>query len=254
MKLKSTLLALAAMTGTSQAATITPVLKVNFSGTISGNTYTLGVGELDTTSSFVGNGNPTVSGGKADLAGSVASDPNAQGFEINPGSIVGSNWVAESRVSFDSFGGGQRTVISVQGDTAFRINNGGTLLEANYWDGSTSGTQTTALPTMGTEVHLALVWDAAATSLTAYVNGTALPTINNNAYKVPDATNLSFGYFGRDTLVGRGIDGKLDGVAFSTFTGTFDKNSDFQLAVPEPSSVALLGLGGLLGLLRRRRA
>lgn len=247
MKMKYTLMALAAMTGTGLAATVTPVLNINFSGSIAGNTYTLGAGEVDTTGTFTGFGNPVVSLGEADLAGGGTH----QGFEIDPGPLVAQNWIAEAYVTFDTIGGGQLTVLSVQGDTALRINNAGTQLEANYWDGATSGTASAALPATGTEVHVALVWDAAATSLTGYVDGVSMGVIDNNAYAVPDQSNLSFGYFGRAGFDDRGIDGQLNAIAFSTYTGTFT-TADFQ-AVPEPSSAALLGLGGLALLLRRRK-
>jgi hypothetical protein len=246
------LLAILSIAGTSYASTVlTQQLLINFDGSIVGDTYTLGAGEVDTTGTFAGSSSPTISGGFADLTGGT------DGFQINAtslGTLTTQNWVAETLVSFDSFGGGQLTVMDVQGDTSFRINNAGTLLEANYWDGGTGGSVTAALPSTGTEVHLAYVWDAAATSLTAYVDGISIGTIDNNAFATPDTNNISFGYFGRSGFEGRGIDGQLNGVAFSTFTGTFDEVSDFQL-VPEPSTYALLfGLCGLAYVMVRRRS
>ncbi len=246
----STLFALVALTGLGQAATVTPQLLVNFDGSIAGNAYTLGAGEIDTTGTFGGFGSPTVASGEADLAGGGTH----QGFDFDPtsiGTLTTLNWVAEALVNFDAFGGGQLTVIDVQGDTDIRINNAGTAFEAGYWDGSTYGSQTTSLSATGTTVHLAIVWDAAASSLTGYLDGVSFATVDNNAFAVPDANNVSFGYFGRSTFDDRGIDGQLDAVAFSTFTGSFDAATDFQ--VPEPSAIALLGLGGMGLFLRRRR-
>ncbi|MCH7227380.1 hypothetical protein [Haloferula sp. A504] len=242
-----TLLALGALTGLGTAATVTQQVLVNFDGIIAGNAYTLGAGEIDTTGTFGGRGNPAVTSGEADLTGGF------QGFYFDSsslGALTTQNWIAETRVSFDAFGTGQLTVIDVQGDTDFRINNAGTALEAVYWDGSTAGSQTASLPSTGTTIHMALVWDATATSLTGYIDGTSIGTVDNGAFATPDG-NVSFGYLGRAGFEGRGINGQLDGVAFSTFTGTFDASTDFQI-IPEPSSIALFIPCGMI-LLRRRR-
>jgi hypothetical protein len=235
------------------AASVTRQVFVLFDGSISGNTYTLGTGEVDTTGTFTGVGNPVVSGGEADLTLN-GGELVQQGFEFNPGSIgtlTTTNWVAESLVSFDSFSG-LSTVISVQGDTDFRIANAGTSLEAAYWDGSVLGQVFPAFPATNTPVHLALVWDAAATSLTAYVDGVSAGTLDNGAFATPDTSYVSFGYFGRSTFEGRAMDGQLDGVAFSTFTGAFDSTSDFQL-IPEPTSVALIAFSAFVTFFSIRR-
>jgi hypothetical protein len=235
------------------AATVTPQVLVTFDGSISGNTYTLGTGEVDTTGTFTGVGSPVVSGGEADLNqnGGLAVQ---QGFEFNPGSIgtlTTTNWVAEALVSFDALLG-ISTVISVQGDTDFRIVNAGTSLEAAYWDGSVLGQVFPALPATNTPVHLALVWNAAATSLTAYVDGVSAGTIDNGAFATPDTSYVSFGYFGRSGFEGRAMDGQLDGVAFSTYSGTFDPSADF--VIPEPSSMIMVGFFALAaGCVLRRR-
>lgn len=244
-----TLIAVSSLLATGAGAgTVTPVLKINFDGSISGDTYTLGVGEIDTTGTFAGFNSPVVAGGEADLIGGGTHE----GVGMNPGAIVGQNWIAEAVLNFDTLSDSLATAISVQGDAGVRINTAGTQLEAYYWDGLTEGRVTTALPAADTPVHLALVWDAAATSLTAYVDGVSIGVIDNNAYAVTDATDLSFGYFGRIGFNDRGIDGQLDAVSFSTFTGTFDPNTDLQ--IPEPGSLALLSLGGLFVLRRRRGA
>lgn len=249
-----TMVAVAALSSSGFAATtLTQQVLINFDGSISGNTYTLGAGEVDTTGTFTGFGSPAVSGGEADLVGGTTH----QGFNFDPaslGALTSQNWIAETRVSFDAFNTGLRTIIDVNGDLDFRINNGGSLFEMGYWDGSQFGSQTAALPAIGEFVHVAIVWDAAASSLTGYVDGVSIGTIDNNAFATPDANNVSFGYFGRNGFDNRGIDGQLDGVAFSTFTGSFDVNTDLQLsAVPEPSGSLLFGLSGLAFIMRRKR-
>ena len=246
------LFAVLAAAGNATAATITPVLQIGFDGTLVGTTYTPASGELVTNGTFAANGTPTVGGGTASIDGSVAVNASADGFKysITLGSLAGTNWVAEAIFAFDTFGTGQRTLIDVQGDTDFRVNNAGNGLQAVYWDGTVAGSTSAALPATGTYLHYALVWDATATSLTAYLGGVSIGTVNNNAFSTPDLTNISFGYLGRSGNVGRGVDGSLDAVSFGTFTGTFDPTADFL--IPEPSA-ALLGLLGFLPFLRRRR-
>ncbi len=247
-----TLFAIALTAVPSIAATLDPAVLVRFNGSVSGTTYTLGVGEFDDTSSFKANGTPTISAGTASLDGGTSND----GFDFNPtslGTLTTQNWVAEAIISFDAFESGQRTMIDVQGDTDLRVHSTPTNLQAGYWDGSTFGSVTTPIPATGTSAHYALVWDAAASSLTAYVNGVSIGTVNNNAYAVPDASNVSFGYLGRSGFDNRSIDGLIDSVSFATFTGTaFDPATDFQLFTPPPpvvyhywdTDVATPGSGG----------
>lgn len=242
--MKNHLLLLAFSTATLPAATLNPVVRVHFDGSVSGTTYTLAPGEFDTTGTFKASATPTIAAGVAALDGGTNVNGTAQdGFDFNPtslGALTTQNWVAESIVSFDVITSGFRTLIDVQGDCDFRVNNAATLLEALYWDGSTDGpVLTTPLPALGTFVHYALVWNAAATSLTAYVNGVAIGTTDHATFAVPDASNVSFGYFGRGGFDNRGIDGSLDGVAFATFTGTFDPDADFQLFTPAPPITGL---------------
>ena len=242
--MKNHLLLLAFSTATLPAATLNPVVLVHFDGSVSGTTYTLASGEIDTTATFKASATPVITAGVAALDGGTNVNGTPQdGFDFNPASLGGltsKNWVAESVVSLDLITSGFRTLIDVQGDCDFRVNNAASLLEALYWDGSTDGpVLNSPLPALGTFVHYALVWDAAATSLTAYINGVAIGTTDHASFEVPDATNVSFGYFGRAGFDNRGIDGSLDGVAFATFTGTFEPATDFQLFTPAPPLAGL---------------
>lgn len=215
------------------ATTYTNQLLVNFNGSLAGAAYTLGSGEVDTTGTFKANGTPTISLGKAALDGGTSND----GFDFNPttlGALTTQNWVAEAIVSFDAFETGQRTLIDVQGDTDFRINDTANGLEANFWDGAPANPNiTNPLPGTGSSAHYALVWNAATNELTAYINGLSIgSTSGSGAFNTPDVNNVSFGYLGRSGFVGRAIDGSLDAVAFATFTGTFDPSTDLQLFTP----------------------
>jgi alpha-L-fucosidase len=251
--LASLLSCVAACGLTQGATTLTNHLLIDFNGSVSGTTYTPASGEVDATGTFKANGTPTISSGAAALDGGTSND----GFDFNPttiGTLTTQNWVAEAVVSFSAFEAGFRTIIDVYGDTDFRVNNTATQIEALYWDGSTDGPiLTQALPPTGQLIHYALVWDAAATALTAYVNGVSIGTTDHGVFESPDPTNVSFGYFGRNGFDNRGIAGSLDRVAFSTFTGSFDPNSDFVALVPEPGSSLLAALAGLACLRRSRR-
>lgn len=235
------------------STTLVNQLLVNFDGSIAGNVYTLGGGEIDNTGTFVGFGNPAVAGGQSDLIGGGTH----QGFNFDPtalGALTTQNWVAEIVVTLDSTTGTLPTLIDVQGDLDLRLNG---LLEADYWDGVMGNDTIDLLPVESVQFAAAIVWDATATTLTGYVNGNVFvlgPPADGGVFSTPTSTNVSYGYFGRTGFNDRGIDGQLEAVSFSTFTGTFDPQSDLQLSVvPEPSSTALLGLGGLALMLRRRK-
>jgi hypothetical protein len=85
---------------------------------------------------------------------------------------------------------------------------------------------------------VALVWNSGTRTLSAYINGASQGSVSANPFEVP-SPNVGYGFFSR--FLNRAIDGKLNAVAFSTYTGTFNPGADFQLpVVPEPTSVMLL--------------
>jgi hypothetical protein len=83
------------------------------------------------------------------------------------------------------------------------------------------------------------VWNSGTNTLSAYLNGAPQGSVSGNPFEVP-SVNVGYGFFSRTGFLNRAIDGKLDAVAFSTYTGTFVPGTDFQLPVPEPSSLLLL--------------
>jgi hypothetical protein len=220
---------------------------VNFNGSLAGTTYTLGAGEIDNSSSFRSNGAAAVSAGVGDVPGDVN---NSSGFFFDStalGNLRTQNWITEARFSPDVPVAQQPTatnwnhILDVQGDTFFRF-NGQTppkITQFGYWDGSTEPAVTAPNPPANQYSHIALVWDAANTSLQAFVNGVSQGTADANAFEVPSA-NVGYGFFSRTGFLNRAVDGKLDAVAFSTFTGTFNPATDFQLPVPEPNTLVLL--------------
>jgi hypothetical protein len=218
------------MQATDPAIPLTPQVLVNFDGTLDGTTYTLASGEIDTTGSFKANGSPSLTNGTAVI--NPDNGGGSDGFNFDPsslGELLRQNWVAETVISFESFDGFLATIIDVQGDPSLRINSGGDLLQSTYFNGSTAGSQTTDLPSLAEPVHLALAWDAASQSLTAYVDGTSIGPISQGPFTIPYATSVAFGYFGRVGFENRGVDGVLSAVAFSTGTAQINPGTDFVL-------------------------
>lgn len=234
-----------AVESATDAATVTPHVQVNFNGTLSGLTYGLGAGELDTTGTFAANGSATISGGMADLPGDVDA---TSGFYFNSaslGALTTQNWIAEIVFSPDVATANQpgpfNNFLDVQGDTYFRFNGNGQpkAPQFGFFDGTIESIDTTVSAIATNEFsHLALTWTAASNTLEAYLDGVSQGTLSTGTpYSVP-GSRVGFGFFARDGFIGRAVDGKLDAVAFSTFTGTFNSGTDFQLVAPPPPLTA----------------
>ena len=217
-------------------------LLVNFDGTLTGTAYTLGAGEVDATTSFKANGAPTVTGGVATL--NPGAEGGIDGFDIDPatlGNLRTQNWVAEAVVTYQSSGLLTTTpvLIDVQGDCNLRIRalDNPEVFQMFYWNGSSSQQVLTPLPPSGSKVHVAYAWNAGIGSLTGYINGVSIGTLNGGPFATPDPTTLTFGYFGRTSFEGRGIDGTLDAVAFQAGTAAFNPETGF-LILPDTQSYA----------------
>jgi hypothetical protein len=261
IRLLSALAVMLAAAAMANAATVTKQVYVTFDGTLAGTAYTLGAGEIDNSFTFAGNGGVTISGGVADIPGDTAGN---SGFFFNGvdlateeglGTIVGTNWISEAIFSPDVPAASQPSnpqtgnhILDVQGDTFLRYDGFGhspKVFDAGYWDGGSEAFVFAPEPPVNQFTHVALVWDAANTSLEAFVAGASIGVVNLNAFDV-SSPNIGYGFFSR--FLNRSVDGKLDAVAFSTYTGAFSASSDFQLpVVPEPSAIALVSivLGGL---------
>jgi hypothetical protein len=98
-----------------------------------------------------------------------------------------------------------------------------------------------------TDLRLAIVQDAG--TRTFYINGVAAGTTAATADL--SASSLEMGHFGGGGL----LTGSINEVRTFTFApSAFDTSDLLTVAtVPEPSSTALLGLGGLALILRRRK-
>ena len=126
------------------AATVTRQVYINFDGTLpSGNTYTLGPGELDVTGTFRKNGGATIANGVADIPGNVNA---ASGFLFSAASLPAlttTNWISEAVLVPDVPAANQpgtfNHFLDVRGDLFFRY-NGNTaapkFTQFGYWDGA----------------------------------------------------------------------------------------------------------------------
>ena len=198
---------------------------------------------------FTQTGAPTVSGGQLQLDGSSY-------IEIaDPLSGATTNYVAEAIVTVtatDTF-----DFVLARNDADFAgpqgTNNGqGLLIQATNGgqthvlnSNSGFGTTTQQVP-LNTPVALAIVQDGTTSRL--FIDGVEVASTTASIIGTPDT--LGIGTHPHDGVAGA-LNGSIDRVRLSTFNaGEFD--SADLLLVPEPSSLALLGLSGLM-LARRRR-
>lgn len=248
-----------ALAPAADAASVTRQVYINFDGSLAGTAYTLGPGELDTTGTFKSNGAASVSGGIGDVPANVNDTSGFYFVGTSLGDLRTQNWITEGRFSPDVPVSQQptttnwNTILDVQGDTFYRLNgqNPPKITQFGYWDGGSEPTVTVPDLPVNVYSHVALVWDATNTRLEAFLNGVSQGVADANAFDNSGSPNLGYGFFSR--FLNRSIDGKFQAVAFSTFTGTFNPNSDFQLPIPEPSSVALLLVAAaIVGWLKRK--
>jgi hypothetical protein len=255
-----------AVTPTAGAAVVTKQVYVTFDGSLSGTTYTLGAGEIDNSFTFGGNGSVSITGGVADVPGDVDL---TSGFyfsgtdlviEEGLGSLKTTNWITEAIYKPDVAAASQPSpagntnnygnhILDLQGDTFYRYDGFGRtpkVTDIGYWDGGSEDIEPVGEPVLGQFNHVALVWNATTNSVEAFLNGASQGVATTGAAFDVSSPNVGYGFFSR--FLNRAVDGKFDAVAFSTYTGTFDASSDFQLpVVPEPSAFALvaMALGGL---------
>jgi len=249
--------------GRADGATVTPQVLVNFDGTLAGTTYTLGPGELDTTSSFAASrGTQVVSGGRAFLNHMyTGGSQGGEGFffngpAFNTGGTPNTDWVMEIRwtptAGYNQSHGQLASLASMLAQGGH-----GTLryvsptpspstVQTNYWDGSNNHSfNTTTAPMAGVANHAAVVFDNASNRQDYYLNGVLVGSAGGGTPNPASSTDL-FG-FGQEihpatTGQARGIHGFVDAVAFSTYTGAFAPGSDFQLDTAQGTAARSIGV------------
>lgn len=107
----------------------------------------------------------------------------------------------------------------------------------------------------GTWHHIALARDSAANRTTWYLDGVAQVDNNGGATDLQVMVNAPQGFSwalgSQDVNNDRSFHGFIDDLKI--YDEYLDENGVMQAMIPEPSMVALLGLGGLLLSLRRRK-
>ncbi len=224
------------------AADVTPVIFVDFVGTLSGTDYTLGPREIDTTGTFAAhNGTEVVAAGLGILANADGSNQesfefDASAFNRNATEFTGTAFVAEAVFTSSGPSGAMAPIMDIGGQCFIRFHDG---LSAGCWNGSTEvvNNNIEPIPAVGQTHHYAIVYDGAQT-ITYYKDGAPIFQSDNGSPK--EITRLiSWGNIRHASVNGgRQLVGEYEAVAFSTFTGTFDPEKDFIL--PEgPMSRAL---------------
>ena len=253
-------------------ASTSPILSVQFKGTLNGTAYTLAPGEVDVTGTFAAlSGAEIVSNGYAILDSTVLGQGfSVTNFAIDQGSGVITNFIAEMvfipTPGFDQ-GYGQESfyadIFSI-GSTYYSDANHGDgifalryISPANYQlrvdsvgaGGTINGT---AVPAPGVPNHVAIVYQQGPgrtnNVLHYYLNGNLISSMNlaNNVGSASVGSVLAT--FGQavpgTTYTPRGLDGMIDALQYATFaSGAFSPGHSFALYRP---ALSISSAGGNL--------
>lgn len=232
------------LTSMVNAANVEPQVYVNFDGSLTGATYNPSPREIDTTGSFrIYNGTEIVSDGlgiltDADQSQQESFQFNASSFNNNGTSFTGTAFIVEAVFTRTDDCDYRAPVIDIGGQCSISFRDG---IAANNYDGTIEIIEIDIqpIPEIGRTLHYAIVYDGQSI-INYYVNGIQIFQSDNGSPQ--DITPfISWGNI-RHTAFdgGRQIIGQYDSVAFSTFSGTFDPETDFILPggpiFPEQSS------------------
>jgi hypothetical protein len=251
-------------------AIVNPLLKVEFKGTLSGSTYTLGPGEVDVTGTFAAlQGTEVISNQFVILSAAAGG----QGFSVtnnivDQGNRPDTNFIVEMvfapTLGTDQ-GAGQNNnyadIFSIGSIYYSDANHSDAVFVLGYTSPTTyrlgmdallgTGANSTGsdLPTAGVLNHIALVYvlgPARTNNLVRYyLNGNLIVedvAPDNGASASVGSVYATFGQtVPGSSFIPRGLDGILGGVAYSTFSGVFSPRFNFQIARPPALNVSISG-------------
>lgn len=201
---------------------------------------------------FTQTGTPTVAGGELQLdGGSFLTIADPLGGAVD-------NYVVEAIVTATAFNVFDFAFARNDPAGANGGNNGQGLLFQDFGGGpgEINLLNSSSPPAAASNIQLALNTPTAIAIVQddglglLFINGVQVATTANAIIGTP--TNLGIGTHPFDGVAGA-FNGSIDRVRLATFNlDEFDPTTDL-LVVPEPSSAALLGLGGLALILRRRK-
>jgi hypothetical protein len=254
-------------------ATVYPIVRINFNGSLSGRAYTLAPGEVDVTGTFAAlAGSEVVSNGFAILnSANYGEGYSVTNRIVDAGSGVATNFIAE--ILFIPTAGFEQGTGQYGGYADFFSFGSTWWTEDNHGDGifalryftSTSyemrvdsvgsgGTVTgDAIPLAGVANHIAMVYRQGLgmtnNFLDYYLNGTLVSMLslpNNVGSSGVDSVYATFGQAVPGTTYGPcGLDGLVDSLAYSTFSGTFSSTYNFVLyQAPVAPKLGITGPSG----------
>ena len=251
-------------------AIVNPLLKVEFKGTLSGTSYTLGPGEVDVTGTFAAlQGTEVISNGFAILSAAAMG----QGFSatnniVDKGNRPETNFIIEmvfAPTPGTDQGVGQNNnsadIFSI-GSIYYALNNhSDAVFVLGYTSPTTyrlgmdallgigANSSGSDVPTAGVLNHIALVYilgpGRTNNILRYYLNGNLIVedvAPDNGASASAGSVYATFGQaVPGSSFIPRGLDGLLSGVAYSTFSGVFSPQFNFQVARPPSLNIVPSG-------------
>ncbi len=251
-------------------AVVNPLLKVDFKGTLSGTSYTLGPGEVDVTGTFAAlQGTETISNQFALLSAAAMG----QGFSVTNNIVDNGNrpemnfiieMVFAPTPGMDQ-GAGQNNndadIFSIGSIYYSDNNHSDAIFALGYTSptiyrlgmdallGTGANSSGSDVPTAGVLNHIAVVYilgpGRTNNILRYYLNGNLIVedvAPDNGASASAGSVYATFGQaVPGSSFIPRGLDGLLGGLAYSTFSGVFSPNYNFQISLPPALSIAISG-------------
>lgn len=226
------------------AATVTPQLRVEFNGTLSGSNYVSADGEVVQGALQLKQGTEALSEGvliTSDVSDGIHFEPDVSLTHkvVRDQYVIDQNFVIEMVARRNDVPYAFQTLFSVHGSVAYRYTSSSSA-ETEFM---TYGPQSTGWRTVSGSaalisdselLHYALVYEYVSDTqckLSCYVEGEQVDStlVNSTAAEGQPDWGIMFGGDSHTSATERGMPLDIDAVAFSTYTGTFDSERDFSL-------------------------